>query len=515
MNFLQKNLAALEKYQPELARALANLSFDRTPQLQDLPDDIPDKLDALIVTGLPAPAAWARIDRARPAIIGVAEDDLASIRGYLGALDLEARIASGRLMFAAEARGVLQLLNDLYGTFRRRRVTVFGRQDDPVYARAVDEMRFHETLCSSNQATLNEFALIWQTHVCLNLNDYIRGPFFTDAAGRLEGREAVIVAAGPSLDDADLPGALGGATVICCDTAAPVLAARGILPDLIVTLDASVSNKAYLENLPREFYEQVTLAATPLVAHDVYAPFKNVLFYSYGHPLLNHLNKHGLPFEPVATGGSVALTAIDMADRMKARAIYLLGMDLDHDPARTHARGTGPQARAAGQVSRFLTTEMVSRSGMFEPLADEKNRTIRAKMKKWNDWLALHQQTHQLNLFRVYNRGNLTHIPVKLPAPGAGQKPDLRGRTRDIPAPLLRDLRFLGKEFEMAAGVLSDTARPSAEIVRDLMKFQRAAACLEYILAWLIDRTDTREAWQQVRALCADFAKTLQRGEAR
>lgn len=506
-NHLESNLKALSKCQPALAEELGRQPAARRLQLLPLNGDIPD-VDAILLLGLPTADSWPQLVATKTQFLIVAHNDLPEIKAYLGIVDLQDPLARGRISFAVGDDGVLQVLNDLFGTLYRRKIVMFGTEGTPAYEEALREMRFFDTLCASNRATLDKFAGEWQGHLSGNLKDFLRGPFLQDEHGAWKNGDAVVVAAGPSVDDVDIPAAFGGAHVVACDTAVPILAGRGITPELIVTLDSSVSNQTYLKDLPSEIYEKSILCVTPLVSRVVYQAFRRVLFYSYGHPTLDYLRECGLPFEPMATGGSVALTAIDVMRILEVKNTFLLGYDFQYYPFRTHARGTGTTLRAMASTNRFRTVE----SSVYEYQHDLETPTavkhqnpenaqsalMDKKFKKWRDWLELYVKNNDINLYRLSEHSPpFRNIQVGKPSDRRLDQP-LAMRPGSFNPGVQRELKFLAKETEMAM------AARKTEILQRVFALPRVAKCLGYVLAWLADKPQDMvddQLWQAVQGL--------------
>lgn len=490
MNVLQQNLAILEKFQPTLAEELGRQAASRHIDLMPLEQAIP-KVDALVVVGLPSAESWRRVLDSKSSFVIVSHALLPDLKAYLSVMDLREPLGQGRISFAVGDDGVLQVLNDLFGTLYRRSVTMFGQPGTPGHDEALKEMRFFDTLCAANRATLDQFAEEWQTNVSENLRDFLGGPFLEDESGLWSGGEAVVVAAGPSLDEVDGPAAFKGRPVVACDTAVPVLAMKGVTPDLIVTLDSSVSNQAYLRDLPERVYAHSVLCVTPLVDRQVYKAFRNVLFYSYGHPTLDHFRESGIPFAPLATGGSVALTAVDVVRLLGARRVYLLGFDFQYYPFRTHARGTGTALRGIRAANRYTSIEQFVYDYQIDleagPSQVAGSGTGRAaltdkKFQKWKDWLELYVKNNDLEIFQM-SRSTAPVAGVSFGAPSGGDSlPSFRMRTRDYGPDIRRELKFMQKELEMAMSA------PPAELARRVGALPRIGKCLGYVLAWLSDK---------------------------
>ncbi len=486
MNLFESNAAALENFQPMLVAELRKTEPSHHVNLVPVPQNVP-AVDVIVVAGLPTADSWAPLLESRSPYIVVEPSSLGELRTYLSLMNLVKPLGGGVISFAVGDDGVLQLLNDLFGTLYRRKVTLFGEPGTPAHNAALKSMRFFDTLCAANRATLDQFAEDWQRNLSDNIRDFIAGPFLQDQFGRWKGGKAVIVAAGPSLDEAQDASAFGGAAVVACDTAAPVLAARGIAPDLIVTLDSSEQNQTYLNQLPQSIYESSILCVTPLVNRQVYAPFRRVLFYSYGHPTLDFFRDCGLGFEPLASGGSVALTALDIARTLGVSQAYLLGFDFQSYRFRTHARGTGAALRAMAATNRLMPVEQYLFNYQSDiesgPAAESPKDTVTdKKFQKWKEWLELYVKTNDdIKIFQM-SAFSARIAGISMGRPAGESLAQISADRRDLNPNVRRDLKFLLKEIEMAL-----SAQP-ADILRRVTTLPRVSKSFSYILAWLSDK---------------------------
>lgn len=505
MSLFEENIRVLSECQPALAEELQRQTSSRNIELSPLQDKMSD-VDAIVIAGLPDAESWLKLMACNTPYIIVSHGVLPDLRAYLSVLDLRRPLLEKKLCFAVGDEGVLQLLNDLFGTLYRRKIVLFGYSEFPGYASSVKEMEFFDTLCAANRATLDQFAAEWQNNLSDNFKDFLRGPFLQDEAGRWRDCEAVLVAAGPSLDQADLPADFGSAAVVACDTAVPVLVSRGITPDVIVTLDSSESNRIYLKNLPAAVYKRSVLCVTPVVESQVYSNFQNILFYSYGHPTLDHLRDSGMSFEALASGGSVALTAVDALRYFGVRRVYLLGCDFRYFAHQTHARGTGAAFRALfGDRDRFRTLEYAiyedskeSSPGSYQ-VEDSSGRALTdKKLQKWRDWLELYVKNRNVEIFQM------SKIAAPIPGIAFGRPgrdvtpPRLRTETRELSADLRRELKFMTKEVEMALSA------PRQELVMRVKALPRVGKCMGYVLAWLAT-VPNEEASDKLREILERF----------
>ncbi len=153
-------------------------------------------------------------------------------------------------------------------------------------------------------------------------------------------REAIVTAAGPSLDDLapDLEKARAGKYLIATDTSMGALLARRIIPDAVVSIDCQhISYYHFLTPVPGEVPLVLDLASPPSVARRA----RRVHFFSSGHPFCRFVSSHFRPFPSLDTsGGNVTHAAVSLADALGARRIFLYGADFSYPAGACYARGT-------------------------------------------------------------------------------------------------------------------------------------------------------------------------------
>ncbi|WP_115719225.1 motility associated factor glycosyltransferase family protein [Gallaecimonas mangrovi] len=149
--------------------------------------------------------------------------------------------------------------------------------------------------------------------------------------GQLKSASAIIVAPGPSLAEqyAFLKTQQPKVTLIAVDTAVKPLVAKGIYPDIVVTLDARITP----EQLPALDIPLVYFPLTPKHLLDAW-PGPRYLAMSESEAY-QPLRKRW-PKTTLFTYGSVVHPAIDLAVKMGAREITLIGTDFAFSQQRTH-----------------------------------------------------------------------------------------------------------------------------------------------------------------------------------
>lgn len=210
-----------------------------------------------------------------------------------------------------------------------------------------------------NTATLNRFDRLWTR------NTFKNAPFFFTLSGLkklkgvLRGIPAVVICAGPSLDEdlKILPGLQKNAFLIAVDTTVKPLLKRGIKPDFAITVDPQFINSFYMariKNLVKEESELPVLVTDPAVHPTIlrnYAGLKVLTssVFSPGKIIEKFAGEKG----SIAAGGSVSVAAFDLARITEADPIILLGLDLSYSAGKTHFSGSFIESYILARVERF------------------------------------------------------------------------------------------------------------------------------------------------------------------
>ncbi len=156
------------------------------------------------------------------------------------------------------------------------------------------------------------------------------------------GRPAVLVAAGPSLDQ-NLPAIAAHrdrVVLVAVDTALRPLLAAGLAPDLVVALDPSDANASHLVDLPP--CPRTWLVAEGSLDPEAFGHFagRTHVFRVADHHPWPWLRQVGEGRHLLRAWGSVLTTAFDLALQMGCDPIVFTGADLAFTGGRPYARGT-------------------------------------------------------------------------------------------------------------------------------------------------------------------------------
>jgi hypothetical protein len=220
--------------------------------------------------------------------------------------------------------------------------------------------------------SFQRFSVLMQSNFRDNLEcaDAEVGKLFS----KFNGQKAILVSAGPSLDDAvqSLNKLKGKYFILSVGSALRVLKANGVVPDAVIITDAQEFVRQQLENM--EFIGPLIYLST--ACHLAVADHKGlkIIAFQKGYPRAENYAEKG-SVSLVDTGGSVATTALDILIRMGFSEIVLVGQDLAYSKDRSHA------------LQSTSKVDVVSDESLIPILANDgttvKTTTILSVYRRW------------------------------------------------------------------------------------------------------------------------------------
>lgn len=222
--------------------------------------------------------------------------------------------------------------------------------------------------------TVEHSAGLWQKNLMRNLGAVARSTPVSSGFGSLPGVPAVIVSAGPSLDEnvSLLREAEGRALVIGTGTAARKLALEGLPYHLVTSIAPNEVN--YSGHFEGVDHGSRPLVFDPIVCPEVPARHGGPLAVMPSFPDLAWLGsyfKGGM--DDVKSGASVSAVSFDLARRLGCDPIILIGQDLSYGTDRSHAAGTWKESRWAEVPKEWLD-------------GDPETLRRKAREQPWNPW---------------------------------------------------------------------------------------------------------------------------------
>ncbi|MGD0233716.1 MAG: 6-hydroxymethylpterin diphosphokinase MptE-like protein [Syntrophorhabdales bacterium] len=216
------------------------------------------------------------------------------------------------------------------------------RLNETAYAAFRERLEDEKRMSLANVGTVINLGKDFINAFLQNVPSLLHNPGVASLRNLFDGRPAIVVAAGPSLEKNlhFLKEAKSRALIVAVDAALPTLVLAGILPDVLVAIDPMSMNVGMFRDNPR-------LKEIPFVCLAQYTPeivkiYPGPLFMnmSEGNIVYQWLRGHWEDKGSIACfGGSVSHLAFAVAEFMGASTICLMGLDLSFEE-KLHAGDT-------------------------------------------------------------------------------------------------------------------------------------------------------------------------------
>lgn len=207
-----------------------------------------------------------------------------------------------------------------------------------------------------NEATKSFFSRLWFRNYLININRYIedKSSFFLTEKSFLLGRRPVLfIGAAPSLErqiDA-LKDKRDSLFIICSDTASRFVRRKGILPDLVISLD---SGRGTLYHIADSFPETVPILTWFGANREIFNLKNTKVIYLSSYPLdqiLSGLSEGKL--ECLKNPGlNVSGMAKSVSIYLKSSAYITAGTGFTSESGKSHCRGTGYEIYNQDKIMR-------------------------------------------------------------------------------------------------------------------------------------------------------------------
>jgi hypothetical protein len=349
-----------------------------------------------------------------------------------------------------------------------------------------------------------EFGALWWENSVRNWREWAMLPDVGGWYGAYRNQPVFVLAAGPTLSEhLELLSSGDGGIRFVVDTAYPIAVAAGVRVDAVFAIDAQPLTLSHFEPA-----RPARVCGVPVIPPPLWKMAPESILMSLDGPHFQWFDDAlGVPVARLKSGGSVTTFAFDLARRMAASPIILVGADFAHRRGRRHAAGTSYERRDAASLTRFLGREQISRRNRVA-IDGHDTEDVLAQYAQWMRWEI---RETRAAVFRASNFGLLDGVPViereRMRGIVNGPPPRLEAPPhRNIdPRRLLEGFRVERTTLELAlqkdpdalralSGFFDPITRPAAVAsVRDglddetlehlVTKFRRAAEVLDEILS--------------------------------
>ena len=236
-----------------------------------------------------------------------------------------------------------------------------------------EEVEAALTIISADFSAQGLFGKIWHLNAVKNIYNCAKGVNLAASLKNFnrQGKKALVVAAGPSLDKAaaKIKEDRDALALFAADTALPALAKRGIAADFALSIDPqAVSARHFANGLPKGSSGTaliMDICASPAAALRAWKRGCPVLFAAGGHPLSECMASFAPMPRLETSAGTVTASAIDAARRLGFKDVAAAGADFAYTDGKPYCRGTYLEEAYFAECTRLSPAEGMYTALMF------------------------------------------------------------------------------------------------------------------------------------------------------
>lgn len=210
---------------------------------------------------------------------------------------------------------------------------------DKEYKEFLDFIRHIQIEDIVNENTIRFFGDLWQENYIMNLQYVHKDPSFKELYKKYDC-PVILASGGPSLTK-QLPllkQIKNNCIIISAGSTINSLLAADIVPDYVVTMDGGESNYLHFKNIKSFDFDLIYSLGN---AWKIERDFKGnrYSFCFYGEDSIQKRIREGLgkDLPMLSTGGTVAITALEVASKISTGPIAIIGQDLAYTNNKSHA----------------------------------------------------------------------------------------------------------------------------------------------------------------------------------
>lgn len=210
---------------------------------------------------------------------------------------------------------------------------------DREYKEFLDFIRHIQIEDIVNENTIRFFGDLWQENYIMNLQYVHKDPSFKQLYNKYDC-PVILASGGPSLTK-QLPllkQIKNNCIIISAGSTINSLLAANIVPDYVVTMDGGESNYLHFKNIKSFDFDLIYSLGN---AWKIERDFKGnrYSFCFYGEDSIQKRIREGLgkDLPMLSTGGTVAITALEVASKISTGPIAIIGQDLAYTNNKSHA----------------------------------------------------------------------------------------------------------------------------------------------------------------------------------
>lgn len=421
----------------------------------------------------------------------VIEPDLEWLVTALASRDLRHLLKNPRLILALEMdpAAIVQILDDSpHSPVHVVRLRALAEKSPAYFERVDSQLGAMLSRREINTNTLARFGRLWVRNLAQNMELVATSPGVQRLAGAFAGVPALILAAGPSLDEVLplLSRLRERLLVVSVDTSYRAAVAAGVIPDFLLVVDPQYWNSRHLDRHPSDKSVLVSESST---YPGIFRHSRGVPLYLCGSlfPLGSYLEREVDTKGRLGAGGSVSTTAWDFVRTLGCSPIVFAGLDLGFPDLKTHFRGGFFEERAHLLAARAFPAETQAFHALHDadPFSEPNNsggRTLtdrRLVIYRWwfENQLAIHPEAQSFTLspqgikidgLKLCGVSDLFEHPIARP-----QIDEILSSLRTTGPPAAHQVAKLRQAVEKLLAdlaTLRDTARAGVSASRDLLR---------------------------------------------
>jgi hypothetical protein len=312
------------------------------------------------------------------------EPDLPFLRFMLENVDLSALLGSGRVWIVDTQVDLLtQIRKQLYRQYQLDVLVLRGHAhlmaaEIPTLMERITELEKDRIY---DAQTGRSFHFQWLRQFLTNLPELAKIESIDNLYGRFEGKPALVISRGPSLDGAldAIRESVGSTVLIAVGGAVRRLYEANIIPDFALFYDAN-GMQEQLHGIPDAVLEKITFLVSPFSQPCVFkAPsHEKMLFLGQNNAqLADWLDVTvGRQHQRIDGGGTVSIIGFQVALAMACNPVILVGQDLAFPGNQVYAGGIQLEQNAAGDLALTPSETLYAQPETMDTTVGQKGETL-------------------------------------------------------------------------------------------------------------------------------------------
>ncbi len=274
-----------------------------------------------------------------------------------------------------------------------------------------------------NRNTLKRFGNVWAKNLILSLNYITLTKGIKEFYDVFKNINAIVIGAGPSLDNnlEELRELYNSFLIISVDTSWGYLSSQGIKPDIVITVDPQLKNFIY--NLTSKDYKTTLFVCDTLYPPLIYKhiPISNILNFDSPLKVWQTIKEiYNLEKGTIEVGGSVVCSAIDLAYKLGANKVLLVGVDLGYPNQKIYSKNNYYELNNFVNSNIFLPYDpynILSKYPIVEKISNNGSKILTdPRMITFKNWIENYITTTNISIINLSPNGlqinNTQHIPI-------------------------------------------------------------------------------------------------------